>query len=382
MALLHQKFPPDIRVEKEALSLAQAGHNVFVLTLKIDGQLDFENFEGFYIVRLNLLKRHRFIIRFFFTNLISLYQIPKIVKKYNIGVLHVHEITYALLVVILGKLLRKKVVFDVHEYYVSSAEADLKKKGVLGQFFLGFMKLSEKMTCRLASKVVVATWGLAERLDRLGVSRDKIVTILNVANIEMLKKVTTTAVREKKFKEKFVVSYVGGFSTPRGLDTLIRALPLVVREVPNVHILLVGDGDAKESLVELCQQLDLMRYVTFTGRVSFRKAMEYVQISDLGVIPYHSTPQTEVAIPHKIFQYMYFEKPVIVSSVRSLKKIVKETKCGMVFRTDDYEMLAKKIIDAAQNPMIRREMGEMGRFFVEKEYNWEIEKRKFLPIYS
>ena len=148
-------------------------------------------------------------------------------------------------------------------------------------------------------------------------------------------------------------------------------------------MLLVGDGQVTTSeLVEMSKRLGIEKHVTFTGWVSFDRAMKYVQESDIGVIPHRSVPHTNNTVPHKLFQYMFYGKPLIVSDVKPLKRIVTETGCGLVFRAGDHEELAERLLEAINDVSKQKEMGEKGRRAVENKYNWDTEQKKLLLIYE
>ena len=375
--------PPDIRVEKET-SLLKANYNIFIATRRKKEQKHLEAFKGIYILRINLPAKIR-MPSYFIDRLRLFLKLMFTISSYNIIILHVHDLPYALLVTILGKAFRRKVVFDMHEHYVSLAEQRLKEKAglqfALSKLWISYLRLSEFLACKLATKVVVKE--NAERLIRLGIPQTKIVIVSNTADLKRLRKLDKK-IRRKFLQNKFIVSYVGGFSPHRGLDTLIKALPKMIKKVPNIHVLLVGNTSPalRKSLKNLCKELGVEGYVTFTGWVTFNKATEYMQVSDLGIIPYHSTPQTNATIPHKIFQYMYFRKPVLATDVKPLKRIVEETRSGLVFRASDHTQLADKIIKIMENPKLMKEMGERGRKAVENKYNWNVEGTKLLELYS
>lgn len=385
MLLLGNTFPPDIRVEKEASSLSKAKYNVFILTRRKEGQAYSEIFKGIHILRASKPVRIR-ILSYLIDRLILPLKTMFVILKYNIKILHVHDLPYALMITLLGKICRRKVVFDMHEPYVDMIKETLKKgvsaRSKLGRLWIFYMRLSELLACKLATKVVVVTKEIAERLIRLGIPKNKIVIVLNTANLENLKRIKKKT-RKRCLKNKFIVSYIGGFGYHRGIDTVIKALPLMIKKAPSIHFLIVGDHSKQRGILEnQCKQLGVEEYVTFTGWVAFNEAMEYMRITDLGVIPYHSTPFTNAAIPHKLFQYMYFEKPVLVSDVKLLKKIVKDAECGVVFRASDYVQLADKIIKLINNSKLMKEMGKKGRKAVESKYNWNVDGMRLLQLYS
>jgi len=380
MVLLDKSFPPDIRVEKEASSLLEGNYNVFLLTRREKKQAKFETLNGIRIVRLNWpLNIQRRLVTIMSLPILSL-RIVSLISKHNIRILHVHDLSYALLTAILGKIWHRKVIFDMHENYTGMIEPlGRNPSGLLLMFYTRF---TEIISCKFSAKIITATPEIAERIISLGISATKIVVLSNVPDISLLNELTKDSNKKRQLEGTFVISYVGGFSSHRGLDTLVNAMPLVMKKNPSTHLFLVGDGKMKPILQRMVDRLKLNGYVTFTGWVPFDEAMEYVQLSDLGIIPYHSTAQTHSALPHKIFQYMFFKKPVLVSNVKLLKKMVETTKCGLVFPAGDHNQLAQRILEVAKNRRNLARLGENGYKAVVTEYNWDREKTKLMKMYD
>lgn len=391
MVLFDHPFPPDIRVEKEASTLKK-NYNVFLLALRREDEEDFEVCEGIYVLRMDWpLKKIR-ILSYLIARVMLFLKLILITSQYNVRILHVHDLPYALPVIILGKIFRRKVVFDMHEYYVGLFAHNLaigkfgeevSARTRLGRLWVLYTHLSELLACKLVTAVIVVVEENVERLVCLGISKAKIVVVSNTVDMERLKGFEKKTPR-RLLENKFIVSYVGGFGHFRGIDTLIRALPLVVQKVPHIHLLIVGGRSPTErkNLENLSEKLGIRAHVTFTGWVPFEKAMEYMQISNLSAIPYHSTPFTNATVPHKIFQAMCLKKPVLVSDVKPLKRIVEETGCGSIFQAGNYTQLANNILKLINNPKLIEEMGEKGRKAIKNKYNWGIDGRKLLKLYS
>lgn len=391
MVLFDHPFPPDIRVEKEASTLKK-NYNVFLLALRREDEEYFEDCEGIYVLRMDWPLKNVRILSYLIARVMLFLKLMAITSEYNVRILHVHDLPYALPVIIFGKVFRRKVVFDMHEYYVGLFAHDLaigkfgeevSARTRLGKLWVLYTHLSELLACKLATAVIVVVEENAERLIRLRIPKAKIVVVSNTEDIERLKRFEKKTPR-KMLENKFIVSYVGAFGHFRGIDTLIRALPLVARKAPHIHLLIVGSGSPteRENLENLSEQLGVREHVTFTGWVSFNKAMEYMQISDLSAIPYHNTPFTNATVPHKIFQAMCLKKPVLVSDVKPLKRIVEETGCGSIFQAGNHTQLANNILKFINNPKLIEEMGEKGREAIKNKYNWGIDGRKLLQLYS
>ena len=383
MLLLDKPFPPDIRVQKESSAMLNANYNVFLLTCKTKGQLSSENVKGIRVMRTNwpfALTPQKRILSYLFGYLILPLRLISVVLKCGIQVLHVHDLPYALLAALVGKICHRKIVLDMHEHYLALVQPVF-SKNAFGRLLLFYLRLEEIISCKLSTKIIVVVEENAKRLNSLGVPSDKILVVSNTADIDLLSTLSSHFGKKKSPKEEFVISYMGGFSWHRGLDTFLKAIPSVTRADPKIHVLLVGDGEMKATLQKMVDATNINDYVTFTGWLPFDEALRCVYNSDLGIIPYHSTPHTNTTVPHKVFQFMYLKKPVLVSDVKPLKRVVETTKCGLVFRASDPVCLAEKILQATKNTQQLKKFGENGHTAVVEKYNWHQEREKLIGMY-
>jgi len=377
-------FPSDIRVQKEAKALLSRGYRVYLLSGSPEESPQFQVVKGINVCGIKLLWSRPLLLSILLNHIALPFHLIRRINKHRIPIVHVHDLHYALIATFIGRILSRKVIYDAHEDYVGMIMGYLQRKGLLRKIyftiFLCYYIFSERIVCRLARRIIVVVEENKNRLIKLNVPEDKVVVVSNTPDVNKLRKLSISSTGKRR---KIVISYVGGMSYLRGLDTLIKALPLVIKKNPETHLLLVGDGEATVTeLVKMSKKLGIEKHVTFTGWVSFDRAMKYMQESDIGVIPHRSVPHTNNTVPHKLFQYMFYKKPVIVSDVKPLKRIVSETGCGLVFRAGNHEELAERLLEAINDASKRKEMGEKGRRAVETRYNWDTEQKKLLLIYE
>ena len=383
LMVLDRTYPPDIRVDKEARALISCGHKVFLIARMGKEQRREEIVDDVHVFRVNTL-RQLALIRFFadfLYNYLAYFVILKICAKYNIDALHVHDLPSALAACVSGRKMKKPVVFDMHEDYTAYFLST--KRGVVKLFapvLLKFLEIQERICVNMSTRILVVVEEEIERLVNIGTDPEKIEVIPNTVDTDALDKIMIKG-NVVRYNDKFMICYVGGVSKHRGLDTMMRAMPSIIDGVPNAHLLFVGNGGIKE-LVRLCEKLELQGHVTFTGWVSFEKAIHFMKASDLCVIPYHKTRQTEKSFPHKLTQYMYLQKPVVASDVSSLKRILNETKCGIVFEAGNPKELAERIVEFSQKREELVKMGENGRKAVLEKYNWALTSKKLCKVYE
>jgi glycosyltransferase involved in cell wall biosynthesis len=170
------------------------------------------------------------------------------------------------------------------------------------------------------------------------------------------------------------VIYVGNMYKLRNLSFLLYAMSEVKKKVPNVKLLMVGDGDNRSSLEMLSKTLALEDNIIFTGSVPHSRVYEYIASGDIGVAPLVSQDYYNVKLGMctKAIEYMLMSKAFVATdSSPDVVEIIKISNAGICTRYDVHEF-ATAIIDLLKNPEKANEMGKRGRQYVEKNYSFEM----------
>jgi len=382
--LLTNEFPPDVRVEGEIEAITKQGFKVFLLNIK-EKRKRYEDIEGVSILRLPA--PINFFISYFFHTILLVFLLPALCSAWDISIIHVHDLLYSIPVSFISKVFGYKMVIDLHEDYLGTCLVKTKKDmiritKVLLNLWINIITFLEPISLSFSSRIITVSDEETKRIMRIGISREKISCIKNIMTIEKIKNITIGSIKFNNFKDEFIISYIGGFSKHRGLETLLRAMPLVLSKYRNVHLFLVGDGRNMKELQDLSIKLNITDYVTFTGWVSFEDAMSYMKRSDIFVIPYIRSSQTDKALPHKLFQAMYLGKCVVVSDVPEMKKIIHQCQCGVVFKAESHVDLADTILKLLKEPNLIEYYGHNGTKSIITKYNWNKESEKLLKIYK
>jgi len=389
MVLSTKTFPPDGRVEREARDLIRDGHNVFLMARRAPGQPAEQIVNGVHVIRVPLPFQNKKaiadLIYFLFQRYFIFLHIIWACLKHKIDILHVHDLPYAFAATLAGKLLGLAVVFDMHEHYTVMLQMGFESRAYrrlkpLAFLLLGMLRIEEKIACRWASKVIVVAQEHIPRIEGLGVLRENIIVVTNTEDIDYFSELPIDETVMEKYRDDFIILYLGGFAGHRGLDTAIQAMPGVLEKIPNARLLLVGDGYNRQELEELTSDMKLQQCVTFAGFQPFEKVPSYIQLCDVGLIPHICTPHIETTMPNKIFQFMMLGKAVIVSSTRPMMRVVNDAECGLIFKERNPQSLAETIIQL-QDENLRRRLGENGKRAVEDRYNWQKTVQMLLALY-
>jgi glycosyltransferase involved in cell wall biosynthesis len=131
--------------------------------------------------------------------------------------------------------------------------------------------------------------------------------------------------------------YSGGVTPPRGVDTMVDALP----GLPGVHAAVVAIAPNKgispqlSKLVERAAEIGVADRVHILPYVPYDQVVPFLSAADVGVIPIHHWPNHELALITKFFEYAQARLPIVVSDVRAMAETVRSTGQGEVFRATD-----------------------------------------------
>jgi glycosyltransferase involved in cell wall biosynthesis len=389
MVLKHKIPPPDIRVEKEAGTLTGRGHEVHLLLEARPGQPAEEEYKGMYLyrgVRMGRLREiyHRYTFNFTFEDLMWRGAIRDFCRSRRVEVLHVHDLPLVGEAAGVAAELGIPVVADLHENYPAGLqvwyENRLKKNTI---YQLGRWSRYEREVLGRVDAVIAVVEESRQRLVDLGVPREKVYVVPNTASRDR-EKIPIDPIIVERYRERFVLSYIGGFAPHRGLDTVIRGMPTVRKSIPGALLLLVGDRNDsyRRYLLRLASGLGCEEAVEMTGWQPFEKIWSYIDASDICLVPHARNPHTDTTIPHKIFQYMSLKKPVVVSDCPPLKRVVEDSGGGRSFVHNDPQDFARQVIALYRDGDSRRTMGEAGREAFLDRYNWDSTSGELVALYE
>jgi PEP-CTERM/exosortase A-associated glycosyltransferase len=181
---------------------------------------------------------------------------------------------------------------------------------------------------------------------------------------------------------KTVLGFFGSFYSYEGLDLLLRAMPGLQRQRPEIAVLLVGGGPEESKLRTLARELELGDSVVFAGRVPHDEMQRYYDVADLLVFPRVSMRLTELVTPLKPLEAMAQERIVVASSVGGHRELIRDRETGYLFPPNDPEQLAEAVLAALADqdswPRIRARAIE----FIDTERSWAHSVARYAEVYG
>ncbi len=178
---------------------------------------------------------------------------------------------------------------------------------------------------------------------------------------------------------KRVIVSVGRLVHRKGQDYLIEAMNAIVHEIPETHLVLVGEGPYRDHLAKLVKNYALDEYVTFIGRIQYAELPKYICLGDVFAMPSRSRFR---GLEVEGLGIVYLEAsacglPVIAGASGGAPDAVIEGVTGVVVDGQDSAAIAVAAINLLNNPVQAAQMGKSGRDWIVEKWRWQIWAEKF-----
>lgn len=354
--------------QAEYLSAYLSGRhiNVTVITRHAPSLPRFEDKDGYRIIRIpqsgpGKIKTLTFVLGAVLTI---------ILRRNSFDILHAHLVNSpAFAAVIAGKLIGKKTIV---KFRSSGIGSDLKKSqtSVSGVVRMTVLK-------HWADRFVVLTDEMQRELIGSGFPRNRVVHMYNGVDCEQY----SPAIRENGTRnlpvppDKTLLMYTGRLDPSKNLPLLLMAVKKAITQCPDLHLILVGDGEEKESLIALTKQLGLQSYVTFAGLAT--NVRDYLQMADVFVLS-----SSDEGISNSLLEAMSCGLACISTNVGGAKEIFDNGNCGILVESNNVDELADSIVRLALNPDLAKQLGNSARQRILEKYSIDAIGVNYIELYN
>jgi len=387
--ILDKTYPPDPRVHNEAITLLKNGHEVFLFCLQYGDQKDYEKLEGLKIYRYNT---NRFIYKasaLAYTIPVYTYIMAKKIRDFlkmnRIEVIHVHDMVVAPAAFRANKNFKLPVVLDLHENRPEIMKEYPHLKKLPNKYLISPKKWKnvEGELIRKSNKTIVVTAEAREEiLKRKLVDENRVVVVPNTVSSSFYENYHLDQNLLKRYKDQFMVLYIGDTGLRRGLMTGIEAMPALKNKIKNTRLVIVGTSSADENLKAKVRELGIGDLVDFEGWKEPELFQTYIAASTVCISPLLRNLHHDTTYANKIFQYMALAKPLLVSDATAQKNIILEAGCGLVHEAGNTVDYIKNLITLYEDPDKRSKLGAQGKEFITQKFNWEITGKTLVKLYE
>lgn len=365
-----------VRIYEEARALQKLGNRVVIYTYH-NGR-DIAGINTRRIMNIPWYKKleagpsfHKFYLDF-----LLLLRIVGSCVNGKVNIIHAHLHEGALVGKIYKKFRRIPLVFD----FQGSLTDELVDHNFLKRknFAFKFIRKAEKSINSSADAIVVSSINSANLLkEELDIKKDKIFVVQDGVDVNEFKMYKDTADLKRKLNlplNKKIVVYLGLLNEYQGVDCLLEAISYLVRKNQNVHFLIMGYPDVKK-YKEIARKKKISHTVTFTGRIDYRQAPQYLSLGDVAVSPKISKTESN----GKLYNYMAVGLPVVVFDTPVNREILGEL--GIYAQLGDPVSLAERLEMILSNDNLVKDLREKLRQKAVDAYSWQSTGKKLMDVY-
>jgi glycosyltransferase involved in cell wall biosynthesis len=380
LIIAYTAYARDGRVKRQAEALSSRGDQVDAICLA-DGEL--ADTHGVCVTGLQL-PRYRGASRIdyvrsylnFFSQAAALAIRRSLKERYDV-VIACTMPDLAILSALPCRLFGSKLVLDVHD---TMPELYLDKFGGRhGRFGARMLMLQERLSARLADRVLAVHDLHAERLRQSGVPQRKLVVIANSPDPRIFPIADTNClsrrVRSDPGVGTFSIICHGTISRRLGLDTTLAALALLHHRFPLIRLRIIGAGDYLDELKELSRKLRVESAISFESPVPIQELAAKIGEANVGLVPHNESSATHLMLPVKLLEYAALGIPVICARLRTIEHYF-DAQSVRYFSPNNAGQLARAIQDLYLDPALRESLSNSAAKVV-KGISWPVHSQRF-----
>ena len=384
-----QRFHPAVggsenQVKLISMELVKRGHHVAVFTTSSMSSLDILSFAHLPRRGLRLPSRetiggvdvHRY--RAFF-RLYGFLLTPPLLKLLRIDADLIHAygfyVTTSLAAALTAKMRGIPFVLTANDADVGSLASFLER--VCGKLYA--MTFGKLLIACTAKVIAISEVNRDDIVKKLGFQPNKVVVVPNGLDFEIFdQEVDVAEFRKKHVVDGPLILFVGRITKHKGIQFLIKAAPLILREFPKSRFMIVGeDYGYLRNLRRMVERLCIQGYVIFTGRLSENEIVQAYKSADIFVLP-----SALEAFGLAVVEAMASGTPVVASNYGGIRCLVQDGVNGLLFDVGEVSDLASKILALLRDQELRKLLATKAHLRVEERYSIRHTVDELLRVYA
>lgn len=381
LMIAQSNFDYDARIIRLSSVLIENNIDVDLICLRNEDQLKYEFKHGVNVYRIMKNFHQDSIVSYIFFSLLFTFKAFLtsifISRKKRYEIVHVHNMPdYLVFSAAYHKLRGTPVILDIHDLTVEL----FKEKWSSKRFkrFLPILKFVEKISCKFADHIITVTKECVDILISRGIKEEKISLIMNTPDEKVFTYDLTRF--NKNGSENFKFLYHGTIAERFGLHHFVKAMPEILRAIPNAEFHIYGrfNNEYSDTLRGMIKEFGLSNNIFFIDHIPYSQLNNMIKDFDMGVVTYEQTEYMNLAMPTKAGEYAFTGLPFIISDLISVRTVFRSESVCYV-NPNDTNMIAEKIIKLYKDINLRSVMSSMAYEDMLK-ISWNVMRREYLSI--
>ena len=356
--------------------LVEKGYEIDVVTCNTEETPVEEEVDGIRIHRLpswNILGGTYPIPKPTVTTFKILFQLSR--NRFDLINTHSRFFPTSLLGLIFAKLKRKPLVHTEH----GAPHVVLSNK-LIGSVNKAYDHTIGSLIIKSAARNIGVSQAVCDFLKHLGAKN--IIAIPNGIDTDVFRKVETDLTKNLGLSGATVITFVGRLIYAKGVQDLISAFLMIKETVPNVKLLIVGDGPYRGDLESLAYQTDCGDDILFLGKKNQTEVIDILSATDIFVFPSYSE-----GFAISVLEAASIGLPIIATDIGGTREIIEHGKTGLLIKPREPRQIAEAVSLLAGNKQaapenLARKLGEAARLKIINNYSWENAVRETLQVYQ
>ena len=245
------------------------------------------------------------------------------------------------------------------------------EEALLGAGLPALARYVFRQQAQAASIIVASSQALRNRLVGQGVATDKLVVIPNGADLPAYGQIDHAAARaELGLTDECVLGFLGSFQPWHGVELLVEAASRLAADHP-IHVLLIGDGPMRESVLACARQLGLAEHITALGAVPAARVPRLLAAFDIAVLP----GSNDYGHPMKLLDYAAAGLPTVAPDLPPVREVITDGVTGLLFPPGDRAALTRALARLAGAERLRHKLGRQARKHCARDNTWAARAR-------
>lgn len=270
-----------------------------------------------------------------------------------------------------------RTLFEVNG--LPSIELKYHYPALQGAPLLNQIRQQEVATLHLADHILCPSRVTKAYITSLGISPQRVTVIPNGVDTALF------SPRPAPSDEVPLLLYVGTLAGWQGLDTLLAAMPLVLKEHPaRLKIVSQGRKEQRKALQKRIRKMGLAQWVSLEGPVPHEAIPQVIHQAYLCLAPlaFNDRNVTQGCCPIKVLEYLACQRPVVAANLPAVRELVCDGQEALLFTPDDPVDLARCILTLLNDSPLAERLARAGCQRVRREFTWEIAQQKLLNVYE
>lgn len=297
-----------------------------------------------------------------FNRLLSAFEAFNSARTTPADIYHFHDLELMPLMSILA--FKRKVIFDIHEYYISRIE-ERNIHTIIKKFIKVFFTILFNVFKYPYSGIITVTESMKQSYH---LDNNRVLVVSNLVDIKRLEMIKLEP------KEPYPVLITSGTNSPqRNCQQTIEAMALILKEVPETQCWFLGryhPPGYDQFLYHYAKNLGIGDKIKIMGEMPWEDNFTRISRGWIGLVFYTDNPNNRVTIPNRLFEYMFCGLAVLVDDFYELRKTVEQYNCGFIVKSRDPISIANAAIKMLKQPRLIDTFAQNARFAVLNELNF------------